>query len=87
MNVAQTMKTSIEALNEFDNVFLHLKPQLEDNWDSGYALVNGLYYNEFNNCFDHKKFRRNYERKVKSLFPGCHVNFMWQTQELEVIKC
>ncbi len=86
MNVAQVMKKSIDILSELDNIQLHLRPELEDNWDSGYALVNGLYYDEFNDYFDHERFRENYERKVKSLFPGCMVNFMWNTQELEVIK-
>lgn len=87
MNVAQVVKKSLSDLNEgLDNVPLHLRPELEHNWDSGYALLNGLYYDQFNDYFDHERFRKNYERKVQSMFPDCHINFMWNTQELEVIK-
>jgi hypothetical protein len=91
MNVAETMRKAIPEFNEgFDGNRLHLTPEVEENWNENYAIVQGLWYTagpfDNNDYFDHDRFRADVEKKVVSTFPGCKVIFNWRSQEIEVQK-
>lgn len=87
MNVAQKMREVLPTLKlGVDNVRTPgLAPECREQWNEGYAIVNGLRYNSAGG-FDHDRFRRDYEAMVRSHFPGCVVTFYWQTQEIEVSR-
>jgi hypothetical protein len=89
MNVAKVMKKMINEVNEgIDNIRLHLKPECSKNWNEGYAIANGLWYDDYlqSDYFDHDRFRFDVEQKIKAYFPKCEVIFRWRSQEVEVIK-
>ena len=89
MNVAKAMKKMINDVNEgIENIALHLRPEIEENWDAGYAIADGLWYDDHlqNDYFDHDRFRFDIEQKIKVYFPNCEVRINWRSQEVEVIK-
>lgn len=94
MNVAETMRKVLPELNKgLDGIRLHLKPECEEEWNEGYAIVQGLYYmrpgemgEAGGDYFDDYRFRDDYEEKVRSMFPGINVKFYWQSQEIEFCK-
>lgn len=88
MNVAETMKKVIPELNKgLDGIRFYLVPEVIENWNDKYAIVQGFYYDyPDSEYFDHDKFRRDYENKVHSFFPDCKITFYYQSQEIEVIK-
>lgn len=89
MNVAETMYQVIPKLKMgLDDIrFPDIRPECEDMWNEGYAIVNGFWYDyPDSEYFDNDQFRQDYEKMVKELFPECNINFYWKSQEIEVIK-
>jgi len=93
VNVAERMREFLSSMRagRFNGVSIPgLTPECEDQWNEGYAIVKGLWYSagdfDSEEYFHHDHFRADYERFVKSYFPGCKVVLHWSSQELEVMR-
>ena len=89
MNIAAIMTDALPDLNEgLDGIRFNLKPECEEEWNEGYAIVQGLYYDNWDQSeyFDDDRFKQDFEKKVKSYFHGCDVKFYWRSQEIEVSR-
>lgn len=88
MNIAKTMREVLPKLKEFGGIrFPGICPEVEEDWNENYAVVQGLFYDyPDNDYFDNDRFKADYEQIVRSFFPDCKVNFYWKSQEIEVCK-
>lgn len=92
INVSQKMREVLPSLKRGinDNPTPGLRPQREDAWNEGYATLKGLWYSagpfDDQEYFNHERFKRDYEKMVRSHFPGCKVTFNWHSQEIEVYR-
>jgi hypothetical protein len=87
INVAETMRKILPELKKgFDGVtFNELRPECEDQWNEGYAILEGLHYYAEGEYFDHDRLKADFEKKVRDHFPGCTITFYWNgAQEIEV---
>jgi hypothetical protein len=92
MHIAEQMRKVLPELKRGINgvSFSGLKPELEEDWSENYALLQGLHYTagifDEQEYFDHERLRADYEDLIVSKFPGCDINIMWRSQEIEISK-